>query len=442
MRRFFLWITLMFCHLVVSGQSPIIRAHLEPSKGIIVGQSIHLVVEVLVPNFFTGSPGFPTFELENVIVVLPEQTPRNLNELVNGQRYAGIRQTYFLYPQQAGDFQLPSVQLSVPYAKDPPKTTIAHVPIPALTFHATIPAAAQSLKYFLPTTRLTMQQKWSSPLDKIRVGDSVERTITVTTIKMQGMLIPPLPLEAPSGIRIYPTEPRVSDQKTDRGEFVFGRRTQSAKYFIQQEGTYVLPAIELKWWNLNTNRVDTATLPDLHFTAAPNPSYVAELPPEPEPVITSQYKPSNPWIKYKFWICIVIPLSIATLFLIWFAYRHLPLLYRRVIARQHRNRHSETAYFNNLIHACKRNDASKAYQWLLRWQAYFGSTKTLDHFLEQTKDDALKQQVYFLTASLFAASPKVRWTGTTLAELLQKHRKGLLPPLRQCSQLPSLNPLV
>jgi hypothetical protein len=69
---------------------------------------------------------------------------------------------------------------------------------------------------------------------------------------MQAMLIPPLPFEAPDGIRIYPEEPAVQDQKTDRGDFVFGRRIQSAKYLIQKEGDYALPAIELKWWNLTT----------------------------------------------------------------------------------------------------------------------------------------------------------------------------------------------
>jgi hypothetical protein len=51
---------------------------------------------------------------------------------------------------------------------------------------------------------------------------------------MQGMLIPHLPLDAPSGIRVYPGEPAVQDEKTERGDFVYGRRTQSAKYFLSQ----------------------------------------------------------------------------------------------------------------------------------------------------------------------------------------------------------------
>jgi BatD DUF11 like domain len=440
MKRLFTGITLLCCAFATFGQSPIVRARLEPAKGIIVGQPVHLVVEILVPNFFTGSPDFPTFELESAIVVLPEETPQNLNEQVNGQRYAGIRRTYFLYPQQAGDFRLPPAQVTVPYANTPPKTTVAHLALPQLTFHADIPVAAQGLGYFLPTTRLTMLQRWSAPLNKLRVGDTVERTITVTTIKMQGMLIPPLPWESPTGIRIYPTEPKVQDQKTDRGEFVFGRRTQSAKYFIQKEGEYTLPAIELKWWNLSLNRVDTATLPSIQFTAAPNPSYVAELPPEPEPVITTQSKPINLWVQYRFWIRVVAPLTIATLFLVWLVYRYFPSLYHSIKARRERYHHSEAAYFHNLVLACRGNDPAKAYQWLLRWLTQFQSAKTLDQFLEQTNDAALTQQVNSLSASLFASMPKGMWAGRIMAELLQKHRKVLSTQSRQRSQLPLLNP--
>jgi hypothetical protein len=440
MKHLFAWMTLLCCAFAAFGQAPIVRARLEPAKGIIIGQPVHLIVDVLVPNFFTGSPDFPTFELESVIVVLPEETPQNLNEQVNGQRYAGIRRTYFLYPQQAGDFQLPPAQVTVPYANTPPKTTVAHLALPPLTFHVDIPAAAQGLGHFLPTTRLTMLQRWSTPLDKLRVGDTVERTITVTAINMQGMLIPPLPLESPAGIRIYPTEPRVQDQKTDRGEFVFGRRTQSAKYLIQKEGDYTLPAIELKWWNLSSNRVDTAILPPTHFTAAPNPSYVAELPPEPKPVITVQPKPINRWLQYRFWIRAVAPLTITILLFVWLVYSYFPPMCRSIQATRERYHRSEAAYFHNLVLACRRNDPAKAYQWLLQWLTHFQSAKTLDQFLEQINDAALAQQVNSLSASLFASIPKGMWAGQTMAELLQKHRKDLSTQLRQRSQLPSLNP--
>ena len=440
MKSLLVLIALACSAVAASGQAPVIHARLEPANGIIVGQPVHLVVEVLVPNFFTGSPDFPIFEMENAIVVLPEETPQNLNEQVNGQTYAGIRRTYFLYPQQPGVFRLPPAQLTVPYANAPPKTTEAHLVLPPLKFHADIPAAARGLDYFLPTTRLTLQQRWSSPLSKLRVGDTVERTLTVITIKTQGMLIPPLTLEAPAGIRIYPEEPKVQDLKTDRGEFVSGQRTQSAKYFVQKEGDYTLPAIELKWWNLNANRVATATLPVVHFVAAPNPDYVAELPPQPEPVITVQPEPISLWTRYRFWIRDVAPLSGLIAFLALVAYRYFPQVYRSIKTRREQHRHSEAAYFHNLVQACRHDNADKAYQWLLRWLRHSGSSKTIDQFLKQVNDEALTQQINSLSAALFASESKKKWTGRTMAGLLEKHRKVLSNHSRQHSKLPLLNP--
>jgi hypothetical protein len=138
-------------------------------------------------------------------------------------------------------------------------------------------------------------------LKNLRAGDTVERTITITAAMTQAMLIPPLPFAAPDGIRVYPEEPSVQDQKTERGVFVSGRRMQSAKYFIQKAGDYTLPAIELKWWNLSTKRMETAILPAVHFTAAANTTYVGELPPEPEAATVVQQKHVSLWTRYKGW---------------------------------------------------------------------------------------------------------------------------------------------
>jgi hypothetical protein len=420
-------------------QAPVIRARLVPAKGIIVGQPVHLTIEVLVPNFFTGSPDFPTFDLEDAIVVLSEDTPANMSEQISGQTYAGISRTYLIYPQQAGNFKLPPAQFTVPYAKSPPKTAQAVLTLPPLTFHADIPAAARGLDYFLPTTRLTMQQKWSAPLNKLRVGDTVERTIMITALRMQGMLIPPMQLQAPNGIRIYPDEPKVQDQKTDRGEFIFGSRLESAKYFIQKEGDYTLPAIELRWWNLSSNRLVTATIPAVHFTATPNPSYVAELPPEPEVVTTAQPRPASLWSRYR-WIVTAAPVLCLAIASVWFAYSYLPKLVIILMRRRERYLRSESAYFRNLVRACRNDQPQGAYQWLLHWLENSNPKETLNHFLERCEDEQLTQQIDALAETLFGKDPVNVWNGTVMARRLREHRKAASSRRESQTRLPLLNP--
>jgi hypothetical protein len=416
-------ILVLLAHIAVA-QSPVVRVRLEPAKGILVGQPVRLVVSVFVPNYFTGNPDFPEFEIENAIVVLPQDRPENSNTQIGGVSYAGITETYVIYPQQAGDFHLPSAQIEVPYAVAPPKSTTARVALPKVSFHADVPAAAKNLDYFLPTTSLTIHQTWSSPLKDLRVGASVERTVTVTATKMQAMLIPPLPLDAPEGIRIYSEEPVVDDQKTARGDFVYGRRTQTAKYLIQKEGEYKLPPIELKWWNLSTNRLVTATLPAVHFTAASNPDSIAELPPEPIPTAAIPIQKASLWKRYKSEFILGAFCCIAGIVFAWISWRIFPSVYRDLRARRERRSHSEAAYFRHLRRACIRSDATQSYIWLLKWLAVASSGTSLQQNLERGDDLKLSSAVNDLTAVLFAKNPSGgRWSGKELATILKKHRR-------------------
>ena len=438
MRRVLAWLVALFS-LTAAAQTPVVRARLDPAKGILVGQPVRLTVSVFVPNYFTGSPEFPELEIDNAIVVLPQDRPQNSNEQIGGVTYAGIAETYTIYPQQPGDFQLPPAVITVSYASAPPKSTETQVPLPGFTFHADVPAAAKNLDYFLPTTNLTIQQKWSTPLKNLRAGDTVERTVTVTATKMQAMLIPPLPMDAPDGIRVYHDEPTVQDQKTDRGEFVYGRRTQSARYLIQKEGDYTLPSIAVKWWNLSTNRLVTATLPPVRFIATTNSNYVAELPPEPEPVPIPQAKHISLWTRYRFWVRVIAPFCVGFLLLFWTGRRYIPRLRRRLRGWREQREHSETAYFRSLLNACEKNRPVETYERLLRWVSVADPGVKLDDFLSRTADPALASEVNALGAVLFSQMHEEQWQGKKMAELLRHHHQGTSYATAR-SDLVELNP--
>src|SRR5690349_13773392 len=99
--------TVVAVALTALAQSPVVRAHIEPASGILVGQPVRLVVSVYVPNYFTGSPEFPEFEIDNVIVILPQETAQNSTTNIGGITYAGITESYTIYPEQPGEFQIP-----------------------------------------------------------------------------------------------------------------------------------------------------------------------------------------------------------------------------------------------------------------------------------------------------------------------------------------------
>jgi hypothetical protein len=451
MRRLPFAFIFALCSLRSFAQAPVVRAHLEPARNILVGQPVRLVVSVFVPNYFTGGVDFPEFELENAIVVLPQDRPENSNTQINGVTYAGITQSYVLYPQQTGDFHIPPAQLTIPYTVAPPKSMTATPSLPALTFHADVPAAAKDLPYFLPTTSLTMTQHWSRPLKGLRTGDTVERTITVTASRMQAMLIPPLSLDQPDGMRVYPAEPVVHDQKTDRGDFIYGCRVQSAKYLIQKAGVYTLPAIKLQWWNLGAHRIVTATLPEATFTAITNPDYVAELPPPPEPVTAAPVEKISLWKRYRSRVRIVLELiaiAFTLLLAIWLSHP----VWARLASWWTQRKTSEAACFRRLLHAVRANDAKQTYVELIRWFGMTSPGVPLHEAVKVSADAVLDSEITRLSQTIYGRPASTRdnqeslslaWKSATLATHLRQLRciqKASQGKLENQSALPSLNP--
>ena len=278
---------------VASAQpKPVLRIAVTPPTGVIVGQPVKISVDVLAPNFLTDAPELPQLEIPNAITVLSDEAAQNLTETINGTSYAGVRKTYRVYPQRPGRFEIPTAEVKIKYAAVPPNSVEATLPLPAASFQAMLPPEAEGLDYFLPATELRIEQTFDRKFKDLKVGDTLRRTITIIAVKTQAMMIPPIYFEAQKGIREYTAEPEVTDQKSDHGEFLQGQRTEHVTYQILKPGDYVLPEIQVTWWDLQTSKLRVARLPAIHFTAAPNLDYVPELTPEVE---TVNVPPPIPW---------------------------------------------------------------------------------------------------------------------------------------------------
>jgi oxygen tolerance protein BatD len=376
----------MCCVSIASGASkPVLRAVIESTRPIIVGQRVRLEVTVLVPNYFLGEPQFPQLNIENAIVVPRTETPQNSNEGIGAETFAGITVTYLVYPQQPGSFQIPPAGISTKYSSNPPELTHTRILLPPLSFQAVIPPQAADLDYFLPTTSLTITQSFDKPLANLRVGDTVTRTVTITASKMPAMLIPPIEFEAPEGIVVYGKQPVVTDIKTDRGEFVNGKRMDSVTYLIRKEGQYTLPAIQLTWWNLWAHKLQTASLAAVEVIAAPNPEYHPEIAPEPESAPLPARSEANSRKRRLITLPIVSIVAIGLLALM--SYLAGRRLVNRWVESRHAHANSEAAAFSALRTACRKGQAKDAYRLLLIWLSRFSPGERVNEFLSTAGDE-------------------------------------------------------
>ena len=213
-----------------------------------VGQSAVLRVEVLAPNYMTSPPDLPAFQVRNAVTRQLQSV--NTNDERNGTSYAGVIMEFAVYPQEPGSYAIPEQKLTVKYAAEPPATREAVLTVPRTSFEAFIPDAASALNPFVAASSLSAEQAVQRSSDELKTGDAVTRTVTIKAEGLPAMLLPPQSFAAIDGFALYPAQPSLEDHVDGRTDAMTSTRIDSATYMLQRPGNYVLPAIDIAWWNV------------------------------------------------------------------------------------------------------------------------------------------------------------------------------------------------
>lgn len=250
-------------------QEPVVRVSIRQPRPYLVGQEVRIDVQVLVPNFFMSPLRMPQLDVPGAVVTLPDESGLNINETVSGMSYAGIQRSYVFVAQSAGSYALPPGVITFTYAAQPGKPAEGRVAIPPTTIDVEWPAgmAPPPEAAGMIVGRTTVTQTIDGDPATVRVGGALTRTITITAERTQPMFIPPPSLTAPDGVRAYPKDPVLSQQQDERSRaLVSGRRVDTVVYSFERPGTFVLPAVEVPWFNLQARRQETARAPQIAVT--------------------------------------------------------------------------------------------------------------------------------------------------------------------------------
>ena len=140
--------------------------------------SIKVVVEVLVPTWFTGAPRFPTLDVDDAITLFDDRGV-NLTERIEGATWAGQSRQYHIYPQRPGAYEIRAIPIRLRYKAEGvdsrSEVTVSPGPI---RFEASIPPEAADLPYFIATTRLRLEQSFDPEPGLLAVGDAKRRPPT------------------------------------------------------------------------------------------------------------------------------------------------------------------------------------------------------------------------------------------------------------------------
>jgi hypothetical protein len=415
--------------LVISGSAlaaePFARAAIEGSGEIVPGQQMRLTVDVFVPDFFTSPPQFPLFDGPNAMVTLPEERSFNLTQTIDGVQYSGIRRSYAIVPEVSGLFTVPDIPIELGYAVEG-KPTKATVTIPGISF--TVGGDSLPDQPVFAAHGLTIEQSFDRDPSRLKAGDALSRTITVTALDTQAMMMPPVDIGNASGLQQYVKPPKIEDG-IDMNRETASRHTETIVYTTATTGTFDIPAVSYPWFDVDSKTQKTATLPDVKVTvgaAAVKEAIAPQLSQEENP----SSRPRSIWliaaIAVALAAAVLIVRSLAPSFAAWRS-KHRDL---RDGSRSH--------HLRQITQTIRTGSETAIYAALQAWASELGY-RTIADWLAREGSADLKQQIELLERRLFAAQVGTDIDRTAIAKALVLH--GAVSDEKKRSALPPLNPI-
>lgn len=356
-------------------------------------------------------------------------------EVVDGERYRVISRTYLITPRRSGDFTLQGSRFDG-QVRDANARGFASFSRPqsvtALAPDIELNVKSQPSEYsgrWLPSRQVALEDDLDES-QRFQVGEPVTRQIQLTAEGVNEEQLPDLNINYPASLRFYP-------ERTERESFnLQGERIAQATFngvFIPTEaGTYELPAVEIPWWDVATDSMQTARLPAREITVHEPAGGVGS----PTAVDTSSTEgastaPTTPTIILPVEQSSTLWTSLTTVFaLLWLLTAGLCtwLWYK-----QRRVNEPDTSSqvpqpsrkpLQQLKLACRRNDAPAARHALLAWansRLEAGqSFHDLDSLSSHLSNSAVTEQVQHLQRALYAGRDAHWQHGDELWQAIQQ----------------------
>ncbi len=232
-----------------------------------VNEQVILYIEVATPRWFTGGTRIGSVEIPNVIAKQRNQLATNYTERKGGQTWSRQRWEITLYPQASGQFVIPPVAVGVQVSAPDGSKVAGTLYTQPIKFEASMPSGLLSDdSAWFTATKVSVDQKWTTSSDELKVGDAITRTITINAQDSLSVLLPDLlSNDSTASYQAYPQPNRLDDKQT-RGDYQSSRIEESV-YVIQQGGEFTLPEHKFQWWNSKSKKLETVVIEGKTFKA-------------------------------------------------------------------------------------------------------------------------------------------------------------------------------
>ncbi|HHP0461233.1 TPA: BatD family protein [Vibrio harveyi] len=231
------------------------------------GEQVNLEFTAITEQYFVDSPEYSMPYIANAMIkqerssVLPGYT------YIDGKKYTSQRWSIQVYPNKAGVYLIPSMDVSLFTVGDDlhsVKTALKTKPV-ALMVKSPIEMIGRS--GYLVSPKVSVEDNWSNNqgAKSYNKGDLLQRTITIKAENTSSFMMPDFVPSVPEGISASLMEPNISSNY-ERGQHS-ATLTQKISYSIDKPGQYRLGNESVSWWNPDTRKAENWKAESLNIDA-------------------------------------------------------------------------------------------------------------------------------------------------------------------------------
>ncbi len=295
--------------------------------------------------------------------------PRTYEKSIGGVLHGVIELQYAIYPQRSGELTIPGQTFSatlvdrsrnsdfLPFG--PRSGKVSRVKSPDIPLQVKPkPADYPPDAPWLPARALGLAETWNPQPETSQVGDSLTRRLILKVDGLSSAQLPPLPATQVDGLRRYPDQPQMNDQKSENG--IVGTREEREALVPSRAGNFELPPLEIVWWNTQTDTLERTILSARTLQVAENPQLQNDELPN-VPMVTTQVIEGPALWPWQL-ACALLSLTTLLGFGLWWHARRQPAIQRAAQVGP-----SPRTLLDDLKRACQAGDAQATRHALDAW---------------------------------------------------------------------------
>ena len=254
------------------GSQPIYTETLVDDESVYVNQQI-ILTHRLYTSINLRDYSLSELKIDNAILHRLGDT--TYQKVLNGRNYLVLEVKYAVFPKDVGKVEVPALRFGAYEVNSRSQFGVFNNrgnqvvrDTQAITVNVLAQPTQAAKSGWMPSSSVTLQQRWSGDLDSLTVGEPITRTLTVIANGLSSAQITPLPVPQSSVYRSYPDQPQLSETTNSNG--LIGTRIESLAVVPNKPGKIVLPAVELRWWDTTQQLEQVAQLPAMTLQVKPS----------------------------------------------------------------------------------------------------------------------------------------------------------------------------